>query len=290
MDKASRRSMPSVRDALSGRVRDAMFDLSSDFPKVVEVNLVQIRPNPNQPRKTIDEEALAELASSIEQHGLLQPIVVKEANAGYVLVAGQRRFLAHQRLGRETIFAIITQGDADEIALIENLQREELNPLEEADAMARLMESHGYTQQRLGEVLGRKQNTISEILSLAALPQEIKEEYRTSDTKASKAVLIELARMKDPEAQRQLWAEVRHGGTVRQVRARKAERDVTSPMPSSRLVSSGRSFLRKLERVSPQEVVVNRDQYRELLALRVRIDELIDRYVAEHGVPDDAEA
>ena len=83
----------------------------------MELNLSEGRPNPDQPRKTIGEEALAELAGSIQQHGLLQPITVKNAEEGYFLVAGERRFRAHQKLGRQTIFAIITDGNADEISI-----------------------------------------------------------------------------------------------------------------------------------------------------------------------------
>ena len=124
MDMPNRSNRRSVHEALGGRMRDAMFGLSDDFPKMVELELVRIRPNPDQSRKSVDEGTLRELASSIEQHGLLQPIVVKEVGEGYMLVAGQRRFLAHQRLDRETIFAIITEGNPDELALIENLQRE----------------------------------------------------------------------------------------------------------------------------------------------------------------------
>lgn len=278
-------------------MRDAMFGLSDEFPQVVEINLGQIRPNPNQPRRTIDEGSLAALASSIEQHGLVQPIVVKEAASGYLLVAGQRRWLAHQRLGRETIFAIVTQGDADEIALVENLQREALDPLEEAEAMARLLERHGYTQTRLGQVLGRRQSTISEILRLTTLPEDIKAAYQASDIatvgsgaagrgagKVAKAVLIELARIKDPAEQRRLWAELRQGGTLRQIRARKkaarAVRSERHPEGISRVVSSGQSFVRRLERLAPEDLGADRQQRALLLALKERIDRLIDRYTA----------
>ncbi|WP_261771972.1 ParB/RepB/Spo0J family partition protein [Nitrosococcus oceani] len=101
--------------------------------------LTNLRENPDQPRKAFDEAALQKLADSIEQHGLIQSITVASDpgnEEGYMVVAGERRFRAFKQLGRETIPAIVTQGNRDEIALIENLQRENLNPLEEAEALA----------------------------------------------------------------------------------------------------------------------------------------------------------
>src|SRR4051794_27785415 len=134
--------------------RDPLFGPGGKLPKLVELRLETIRLNPDQPRKTFDETTLAELASSIEQHGLLQPVTVKRV-AGedeYLLVAGERRYRAVQKLGRETIIAIITDGNADELAVIENLQREDLRPLEQAEALARLLDAHGYTQEQLARV------------------------------------------------------------------------------------------------------------------------------------------
>lgn len=295
MTMPDKRGASSVRAALGNRMRDTMFSLSPDHPEVSEVELSKIQPNPSQPRKSIDPEALAELASSIEQHGLLQPIVVQqlERSDKYVLVAGQRRLLAHQELGRDTIFAIVTKkGAPDELALIENLQRQDLDPLEEAEALAKLMAAHGYTQEQLGRVVGRKQNTISEILSLAALPDLIKDEYRAPDTRVSKTVLVELARVKDPEQQLALWRDVRQGGTLRQVRAKKVRGRSEAPSPPrpAAVLSSGRRFVRDLERLPTDALVTDHDRYRELLDLRRQLDTLIDRHVTEHGVPDEAPA
>ena len=125
---------------------------AADRPRIVEIDLHDLHPNPDQPRKTFSEESLIELAASIERHGLIQPITVKRLDSGtYLLVAGERRFRAFERLGRPTIPAIVTTGDAEEIALIENIQREDLNPLEEAEALARMMDRHRYTQEQLGK-------------------------------------------------------------------------------------------------------------------------------------------
>lgn len=290
MTMPDKRAAASVRTALGGRMRDSLFGLSTDFPAVVELELGRIQPNPQQPRRIIDPEALAELASSIRQHGLLQPIVVREleGQAGrYLLVAGQRRLLACRQLERETIFAIVTEGAPDELALIENLQRQDLDPLDEADAMARLMAAHRYTQEQLGRVLGRKQNTISETLSLGALPDAIKADYRASDTRVAKAVLVELARVKDAERQLTLWREVRHGGTLRQVRARKSDSEASASAGPARLIASGRRLVRALQRLQAAGEPPDDDQRRALRALRAELDLLIDRYVSAESVTDE---
>jgi ParB family transcriptional regulator, chromosome partitioning protein len=111
---------------------DFMFGLSPEMPRIVEIELTKLRPNPDQPRKVFNEETIKELASSIEQHGLIQPISVIPVpeSDGFVIVAGERRYRAHQHLGKTTITAIITKGNSDEIALIENIQREDLSPID----------------------------------------------------------------------------------------------------------------------------------------------------------------
>ena len=256
-----------------GDNRDPIFGVSRDFPRVVELELVEIRPNPDQPRKTFDEQALQELAASIDKHGLIQPITVKKVDDGYLLVAGERRLRAHQMLSRETIFAIVTTGNADEISLIENIQREDLNPLEEAEAMARLMERHCYTQEELGKVIGKKQNTVSEILRLTALPDTIKHEYRTSDA-VSKSVLIEITRLPTEPEQLALWEQVKRGATVRMVRQKK--QGDTHPSAAEKMLATGRSFARQLRSAAADDLAANRNQYEALVALREEIDTLIE--------------
>ncbi len=147
--RAKLKSMPEPQ-------RDPLFGTSPDLKEIVELSLSAIELDPNQPRQAVDEKKLEELALSIREHGLLQPITVrrKPGDEGYVVVAGERRFRAHKLLGRERIEAIITkidEGRAYEVALIENLQREDLTPLEEAAGYARLMEQFGYTQEDVAE-------------------------------------------------------------------------------------------------------------------------------------------
>ena len=161
-----------------------------------------IKANPNQPRKFFDPRKLSELATSIRDKGVLQPILVREEktqeDGQFIIVAGERRYRAAKEAGLTDIPAIITTGDPDEIAIIENLQRDNLKPVEEAEGLARLMETHGYNQERLGEVIGKAKSTISEILSLTKLPSAIRDEVRSSEL--SKMILIEIAKQDTEEA------------------------------------------------------------------------------------------
>lgn len=269
-----------VRAQFGGR--DPLFGGAGKLPKLVELRLEVIRLNPDQPRKTFDEETIAELASSIEQHGLMQPITVKRLpeEDAYLLVAGERRYRAVQKLGRPTVTAIITDGNPDELAVIENLQREDLRPVEQADALARLMEKHGWSQEQLGKVVGKARNTVNEILRLATLPEDIKVESRTSDTPRS--VLIEIVRAGDADAQRALWQQHKSGGgTVRAIRARKSApptSDTPPYTPTAKAVAAARGLLRRLQEIEVGELSANRDQYDELLRVKIEIDDLIRQH------------
>lgn len=257
--------------------RDFFFGTSPDLPKIVELTVGEIHPNPDQPRKTFDETKLRELAASIARQGLLQPIIVQkraEPEGGYLLVAGERRFRAHQLLERTTLPAILTEGNPDEIALIENIQRENLNPLEEAEALERMMARYHYTQEELGKVIGKAQNTVSEALQLNALPPFIKDDYRTSDTRAvSKSALVELTRIKDAQHQKAVWEAMKAGRwTVRD--ARTAKRRTLPPAPvQDRALETGRAFLRRMQALE----VIDADHYRELLAFGEAFQQHLDR-------------
>jgi ParB family transcriptional regulator, chromosome partitioning protein len=270
-----------VRAQFGGR--DPLFGAAGRLPKLVEFRLEMVRLNPDQARKTFDEETIAELASSIEQHGLLQPIIVKRIpeDDTYLLVAGERRFRAVQKLGRETITAIITNGNTDEIAIVENLQREDLKPLEQAEALGRLMEKHGYNQVQLAKVLGKGRTAINELLQLATLPEEIRRECLTSDT--PKSVLIEIVRAKEPEVQRVLWEQVKNGSTVRSVRATKKSGEIKDAEPAmtttAKALAAARGLLRRLEELQPGELTANHDQYQELMRVKAQIDELVKQKV-----------
>lgn len=143
----------------------------------VTLNISELEPNRNQPRREFDEEALNSLAESIRQHGLIQPILVRPIlGGGYMIVAGERRYRACQLAGVTEIPVIIrdlTDKETMEIALIENLQRENLNPIEEAEGYRALMDDYGLTQEEVSEVIGKSRPAVANSLRLLNLPDEI---------------------------------------------------------------------------------------------------------------------
>jgi ParB family chromosome partitioning protein len=273
------------RKAIGETVSPDMFGLSTNFPKVIEIELSRMVPNPDQPRKTFDPVSLQELAQSIEQHGLLQPVTVKPyEDDRFMLVAGERRYRAHELLRKPTIFAIVTDGNVQELALIENVQREDLHPVELAQALSDLMESRNYTQEDLGRVIGKARNTVASLLSLNNLAEEVRIECPTSDI--SKSVLIEIARLPKNEDQLRMWQEVKSGSlkTVRAAREKKETGDVRTPQtPSTRLLTVARSFAKQLNKLAPDQGAFNRDQIRELRDLSTQIVALIDGLVSSNN-------
>ena len=143
-----------------------------------KIPVSEIRPNPYQPRKVFDDEALQELKVSIEQHGVFTPILVKKSIAGYDLITGERRLRASKLAGLETIPAIIVQFDDQEmmeIALLENIQREDLNVIEEAKAYEQLIQKLGYTQEQLAKRVGKSREHITNLLRLLRLPEDMQQ-------------------------------------------------------------------------------------------------------------------
>ncbi|WP_427180478.1 ParB/RepB/Spo0J family partition protein [Paenibacillus sp. TC-CSREp1] len=163
-----------------GKGLDALIPSLSinDDDKVVEIPISQLRANPYQPRKAFDEEAIHELAESIRQHGVIQPIIVRPVLRGYEIIAGERRFRASQYCGNATVPAVVrTFNDQQvmEIALIENLQRENLNAMEIAVAYQGLMDQFSLTQEELSVKVGKSRSHIANFLRLLSLPEEVKE-------------------------------------------------------------------------------------------------------------------
>ncbi len=147
--------------------------------EIMELDISELRPNPYQPRKVFKDESLAELANSIKEHGVFQPIIVKKSIKGYEIVAGERRYRASKMAGLEKIPAIIRQFTDEqmmEIALLENLQRENLSAIEEAEAYRRMIESLDITQEELSKRIGKSRSHITNILGLLRLPKEVQTE------------------------------------------------------------------------------------------------------------------
>jgi ParB family chromosome partitioning protein len=223
---------------------DVFFGTSPDLPRIIELDVAKIVWNPDQPRKSIDPERLQELAASIAASGLIHPITVKRSGDDlYMIVVGERRLRAFGLLARTTIPAIISDGDADELALIENIQREDLSPIDEYQAVARLMEKHGYSQGDAALALGKSRVSINEIMSLGGLAASIRDEAQVAG--ASKSVLIEISRAEDAATQLELWAAVRDGAnTVRALRANKnaSAKGGEGSSPIDKALRAGRRF------------------------------------------------
>lgn len=168
--------------------------------EVIELKLSELRPNPYQPRKVFDAEKLQELANSIKEHGVFQPIIVKKSIKGYEIIAGERRYKASQLAGKETIPAIVrdfTDENMMEIALLENLQRENLNSIEEATAYQKLLASLKVTQEELANKLGKSRSHITNMLGLLELPEEVKKLIAEEKITMSHARV--LSKMKDKD-------------------------------------------------------------------------------------------
>ncbi len=151
--------------------------------EVQMILLEMVTPNPYQPRKVFDPERIEELAQSIKTYGLLQPVIVRKRDHKYQLVAGERRYLACLKLGWARIPAIVKEyndSSMGAIALIENLQRENLNFMEEAEGLERLLNEFGLTQEVLAQRLGKSQSTIANKLRILKLPQEVKQYFKDS--------------------------------------------------------------------------------------------------------------
>lgn len=167
-----------------GRGLDALFNApnqkitAENSEPINEIALQEIKPNQHQPRRDFDEEALAELAQSIKQHGIIQPVVVRKTLTGYELVAGERRWRASQLVGLKKLPAVIreyTDAEMMEIALVENLQRQNLNVIEEALAFRRLIEEFGLTQEEVSQKIGRSRSMIANIVRLLNLQPVVQE-------------------------------------------------------------------------------------------------------------------
>jgi ParB/RepB/Spo0J family partition protein len=177
------------------------------------VPVERIVPNPDQPRMVFDEEALHELAASIREHGVLQPILVRPLGENrFQLVAGERRWRASREAGHATIPALVEELDDDtalEISIIENLQREDLNPLEEATMFDRMVHEHGYSIRKLADKLGKDKGYLENRLRLADAPEEIRELVSLRKDTVSHA--YELLKVQDPKKRRKLAAQVASG-------------------------------------------------------------------------------
>ena len=172
---------------------------------IEQVSLYDIDTNPDQPRKTFDEEKLNELAASIKRHGVVQPLIVKQNGTRYTIIAGERRFRAARIAGLSTVPVLVSDMDENaimEVALVENIQREDLNPIEEAAAIRLLMEQHDLTQEEVSARIGKSRPAIANALRLLSLDKPVAEMIKTGKLSAGHGKM--LAGIADAAQQRAL--------------------------------------------------------------------------------------
>ena len=181
------------------------------------IPIEHIDPNPNQPRQVMGD--LSELIASVKEQGIIEPIVVRQRGSRFQIVAGERRYQAAVRAGIEELPVVIRDVDDVgilEIALVENLQRKDLTPFEEAEALHALCQKAGYTHEKLAQKLGKSRTVITESLSLNQMPEQIKQLCRLADI-SSKSLLLQVVRQGEPEKMAALVEQMsRQGGMTRQ--------------------------------------------------------------------------
>ena len=234
---------------------------NSTKEEITMVKLNELRSNPYQPRKVFDEEALQELAASIKEHGVIQPIIVKKSIKGYEIIAGERRVKASLLAGLEEIPAIIRDfNDTQmmEIALLENLQRENLNAIEEATAYKKLQETLVLTQEELAKRLGKSRSHITNMLGILSLPENIQKEI--TNNKISMGHARVLSKLSDEKQQQELVEKIINDG----ISVRKLEEYTQEPQ----IVKANPQKTRKKE---PNEYSYLQEELSEKLGTKVVI-------------------
>lgn len=236
--------------------------------EIVQIKITDIRSNPYQPRKIFDEEALNELASSIKEHGIVQPIIVKKSIKGYELVAGERRTKAAKIAGLETVPAIVKDFDDEEmmeIALIENIQRENLNPIEEAMAYDSILRSSNITQDELAKKFGKSRSYITNSLGLLRLPDDTKK--YVEDNKLSMSHARALSKLEDNTQINRLANKiVTEGLNVRAIE--NITRDIHE-QEEKKILQNDDNFFKQYDTINPNHIY--EDAMREKLGTKVKI-------------------
>lgn len=209
----------SAKKGLGKGLESLFVENSSENGSAIEVRLSEIEPNREQPRKYFKDEAIEELSESIKKHGLIQPIVVRPlVTGGYRIIAGERRWRASRKAGLTTVPVIVKEIDdlgAAELALIENLQREDLNPVEEAEGYRSLMNNFGLTQEQVSERVGKSRPAIANALRLLSLNDD--EMKALADGKITQGHARTLLSIKDETARKEALALAKKGCSVREL-------------------------------------------------------------------------
>jgi ParB family transcriptional regulator, chromosome partitioning protein len=252
---------------------------------LAEIPLSQIQPNPFQPRKTFNEASIDELARSVRQHGIVQPLVVTRAGDKYKLIAGERRFRAAQKAGLTTVPVLIkemmAEGDALQIALIENIQREDLNPIEEAMAYHQLHDDFQLTQEEISRRVGKERSTVANFLRLLKLPDPVKKLLASGQLSMGHARA--LLAIESPKKQEQLAERVvRKNLNVRQTEMLASE---SSPKTAEKKEKEKDVFTRdaedKLQRTLRTKVEIDRRRRGGVIHIRYGSEDELIRVVDE---------
>ena len=249
--------------ALLGDARPAATGTPSPSPGGVrEIEISRVRPNPNQPRMLFGDESLNELAQSIAERGVLQPILLRPTDDGFEIVAGERRWRAAQRARLHTIPAIVREIDAAataELALIENIQREDLNPIEEAEGYRQLIERHGHKQDDVAKLVNKSRSHVTNLLRLLNLPEMVRQSLMKGDISMGHARAVATA--EDPEA---LTREI----VAKGLSVRQAERLASKVRPGA-----GIDIARASARNNPaeQDRLALERQLSEMLGVKVHV-------------------
>jgi ParB family chromosome partitioning protein len=233
---------------------------------VREIEIAQIRPNPNQPRVQFDEDALDELADSIRERGVLQPILLRPHGEDYLIIAGERRWRAAQRARLHTIPAIVREIDESttaELALIENIQRLDLNPLEEAEGYRQLIRRHGHTQDDVGRIVHKSRSHVANLLRLLDLPEFVRQSLLKGDISMGHARAVATA----PEPEELTKEIIAKGLSVRQAEER-ARREKVRPGPGADI---GRASARNAAKPVDADLDALERQLGDILGLKVQV-------------------
>ncbi len=290
--------------ATIGEASGSLVSAASEFSHSFEVDVALVSPDPDQPRRHVDPEALAALAATLACEGQLQPILLRPdpmTRGRWIIVAGERRWRAAKLNGWTKLLAIVHRGDPEIASLLENLQRVDLSPLEEARGINRLLSEKGWTQEQAAAALGKGTSDISGTLRIMRLPASVLDDLLAADPPPAKNVLIELARIEAPAVLARLAAQARAGRltikAVRDARDREAAGKAAPPGEPQRPAippakpSTGRSgwpavlrAAQMLTAMAATEHAVSAEEAQVLRALRTAIDATLRRHALDEGV------
>jgi len=258
--------------------------LEENNRNVLELKINDVEPNAEQPRKVFDQEKLETLAQSIKEHGVVQPIVVRKEGARYIIVAGERRWRASKMAGLKTIPVVVkdlTDKEVMEIALIENLQREDLNPIEEAEAYQRLMNEFQMTQEDVSKVVGRSRSAIANSVRLLSLAKEVQE--MISEGRLTSGHARTLITINDNQRQKELAPQIIEKGLnvrdTEKLAAKEDKRSVPKKAAKSKDKPEVTDLVENLKMIFGTKIELQRGKDKGKIVIEYYSDEEFDRII-----------